>query len=37
MSGFMQRFIRNRSAAFGLAILSVVLLLAGVAPLLFPG
>jgi peptide/nickel transport system permease protein len=37
MSGFLQRFLRNRSAAFGLAILSAVLLLAATAPLLFPG
>jgi peptide/nickel transport system permease protein len=37
MSGFMRRFIRNRSAAFGLAILAAVLLLAASAPLIFPG
>ena len=37
MSGFMRRFIRNRSAAFGLVILAAVLLLAATAPLIFPG
>jgi peptide/nickel transport system permease protein len=36
MSGFWQRFARNRGAVLGLAILAVVVLLALVAPLLYP-
>jgi peptide/nickel transport system permease protein len=37
MPGFWVRFLRNRSAAAALAFLLFVVLLAGTAPLLFPG
>jgi peptide/nickel transport system permease protein len=37
MGGFWRRFFRNRAAAFGLAVLVLVVLLAVSAPLLFPG
>jgi peptide/nickel transport system permease protein len=37
MAGFWSRFVRNRSAVLGLAILAAVLLMATSAPLLYPG
>ena len=37
MSPFLKRFLRNRSAAVGLALLSAIILLAALAPVLYPG
>jgi peptide/nickel transport system permease protein len=37
MAGFWRRFVRNRSAVLGLAILAAVLLMAAAAPLFYPG
>ena len=37
MGGFWSRFVRNRSAVLGLAILAAVLLMAAAAPLIYPG
>jgi peptide/nickel transport system permease protein len=37
MGGFWSRFVRNRSAVLGLAILTAVLIMAATAPLIYPG